>query len=524
MAEGDQTTSKISFSPDLAPREGERRVTEEEAVELLMRRFGIRRAAGTTGQVLNRIGQGTDLLNPFSRRAEGDNNAIRPAAETDPTGEYLVTNLVKLLPQEAWTPSVLMNIDFRPVLSELIMTEHQASRTRALHYVNDVPFTPATRVKAGELLVSEQDRIAELAEAAAPAYADEFAQSPDPAAARRAWIEQQVNGWRMDRKEGEGGLGALPSLLLEAQETEAGSTARDTIEAQVGRSGLYENLLGAAGDIGAQVAKYDWMSEDYIQWMFRMNMVEWDQMLTDERNKIDARAAGLTDVPADFQVDTGGLLPGQGPVRREDIRMGGNVGSATTQGGTRMRLLDVFNMPFSSKRTTQELQNLQDKLIAGGYLDEDDVRYWGRATDDATMKAWHTLVRDSINLGQDMMTVLKESTLAKAAKDEDESKKAQRDLVLSSTVGLQTTADALGQQVLGRKLSADQHARIVEFIHQMEREQHSTVEQEGSQEVEAIDVEAEVARWVEAQNPVEAGAYDLLEQFQVFNQIARRPG
>ena len=187
-------------------------------------------------------------------------------------------------------------------------------------------------------------------------------------------------------------------------------------------------------------------------------------------------------------------------------------------------MLDVFNSMFSSERTNTELRNMQDKLIAGGYLDEDDVAYWGRATDKATVSAWRELVKDSINLGEDMATVLRDSTLAKREDEEEADKLSQRDLVLSSTIGVQTTADQLGQQVIGRKLSGDQHARVVEFIHSLERDLHETLAPEGGQEGEAIDVQAEVAAWVERANPVEAGAYDLLEQTQAFTDFVRRPG
>ena len=43
-------------------------------------------------------------------------------------------------------------------------------------------------------------------------------------------------------------------------------------------------------------------------------------------------------------------------------------------------------------------------------------------------------------------------------------------------------------------------------------------------ELMQLDVEAEVERYLSAENSAEAGAYDLVQQFQAFNDIVRRPG
>lgn len=515
------TSSRISFSPDLKPREGEATLDEDAAVKLLAQRFG--GPATRENTFMESVGLG--LGAPYHLLAGTDSRRNAHPVNSE-AYHGLMTRLVRMLPAEYRTASVLTNVDFRPILSELILTESQAARTRAVHYVNDVPVLPSERVEAGRLLV-EQNQVIEdqaFAVAAALEEAGEFADAPDPAAARQAWINARVNGWRQRRDDGTGEMGPIPQLEMDALAAET-LPQQDAINEQLGTSTLYDRMLAETGMIDASQTPYAWISEEDVRFMFQMDMVQWADVIENERNKIDARAAGMAGVPADMTVDTGGLLPGRPKLERSDIGFGGNVGGAMTgSGSTKIRLLDVFNSLYSSKRTPVELRNLQDKLIAGGYLEEDDVRYWGKATDDATVRAWRTLVRDSINLGKDMNALLAEATLAKREEDEEASKAMQRDLVLSSSIGVQTTADVLGQQVLGRKLSGEQHARLVEFIHNLEREQHSALAPEGGQQAEEVDVEAEVAAWIERENGVEAGAYDVLEQFQTFNQIARRPG
>lgn len=511
----DYTTSRITFSSDLEPREDEEVLSEEDAAKLLADRFGLKPRS------VSNLGRAWDVINPLP----GGGHGVR---SSDPTGQDLMVRIIRMLPEQYRTKSILTYVDVRPILEELMLTQEQAARTTTVHYVNDVPVTPDERVRAGELLL-EQTRVIEdqaLVIAAAMEENGEFGDDPN---ARQQFIEQMVNGYK-----GQSELGPTPELLTETVEGET-LEDRDAATAQLQATSLHDQLLMEAGLIDASQTPFAFLSDQDVQFMFRMNMVDWAKILESERNKTEARNSGMTSVPEDLQVDTGGLITRpDAPIRTSEDGSTTLFEKSDQQAmfddmfnrgdRTRVRMLDVMNSLYSSERTPQELQNLQDKLIAAGYLNEDDVRWWGRATDDATVDAWRTLIRDSINLGKDMASLLKDQTLAKAKKDEEEDKKSQRDLVLTSSVGIQSTADVLGQQVLGRKLSKDQHARLIEFVHQLETEQHNRLAPEGGQVAEAIDVEAEVNAWIERENGPEAGAYDLLEQFNAFNQIARQRG
>ena len=508
------TESDITFGPDLQPRPGEAQLSEADAAKILAARFGV------GSRNVSPVGQVWDAVNPLPAGGHG-------VRQGDATGQDLIIHMVRMLPPEYRTASVLSNVDLRPILAELILTESQAARTNTAHYVNGVPVSPDERVRAGEILVAQNKVIKEqaLIVAAGMEERGEFATAAD----RQAFVERMTNGWR-----GGSTLGPTPELITEAQSA-TDVTTRDAATAQLEQTSLRDQLLIDAGLLDGTGTPYQYLTEADVQFMFRMNMVDWNGILENEKNKAEARNAGAPDVPADLTVDTGGLIPGATTGPRSNAANTTTMWQAQDQqananellgrgGETRIRMLDVMNSLYAADRTPTELQNLQDKLIAAGYLAEDDVRYWGRATDDATIQAWRTLVRDSINMGQDMASLLRDQTLAKRAEDEENAEKAQRDLVLTSSVGIAASADVLGQQILGRKLSGDQHSRLIEFIHNLEREQERTLSPEGAQEAEAVDLEAEVSRWIERENSTEAGSYAVLGQFQQFNEIARGRG
>lgn len=521
------TESLISFDSELQPREGEQPLDEQEAADLLARRFGVTRPAHEARRAWNTVRQGIDALEGVVTMRPATLPTIRPDLESSPAPFDLMVHLVRMLPAEYRTESVLLNVDLRPVLAELIMTPEQARRNpNGVKYVNDVPFKASERVIAGELLVDEQQRIEDSAQVIATQLEMDgrFAHEAAPVQARRDWVDDQVHGWRNRRYEGDGTLRPTPQLLVEAAETE-GYDARDAALQQLENTTLYQSMVAAEG-LSESERDFQFLSQDDLEFAFGTDMEAWNSILNnlliDSANKQESRDLGLP-TPADHMIDTGGLLGGTGK-QQQMMDLPGGQQRINVRGSSRIRLVDAFNALNHRDRSNDEIRNLQDKLIASGYLDEDDVRYWGMATDQATRSAWRILIRDSVSQGKDMSSMLAEATQAKRDAEEEENAKNQRDLVLSSSVGLQTNADLIGQQVLGRKLSESDHARLIEFIHSLEREQHNTLAPEGSQETEAIDIDAEVERYLYQEHGAEAGAYDLLEQVSVFNDFVRRPG
>jgi hypothetical protein len=269
-----------------------------------------------------------------------------------------------------------------------------------------------------------------------------------------------------------------------------------------------------------------YLSDDDVQWMFRMNMVDWNKLVKSEGDKAAARASGEA-APADVMVDSGGL----GTVTQRMTPTGTPLApnEAIKAPAGRQRLLDVFNSLYSSQWSNTELRNLQDKMLAAGYIPTkddgtNDIRWTGQATDPVTQDAWRQLVVDSVNTGTDMNTLLKNATIAKRNADMVKDQANARDIVLTSAVGIRQTANTLAKQTIGRDLTPEQQAGVVEYIHNMENHQQTTMNAKGSQTVEDVDVEAAVRDFIERKNPTETGAFDLLNQFNTFQQVARRPG
>ena len=510
----DAIVSQLSFTSELQPRPDEIELTEQEAADILVRRLGFDFKRDTTGGEDFRAGLGAPWFLLRDRdRLEGE------VGDKDKNGQAtdLMLRVVRMLPAEMRTQSVMSNLDIRPILSEIGVSERDALLRNEGTYLNDVYVPPEERAIATSLLEMETENVRAQAEAVALAKNSqgEFAS----AAEREAWVEERVGRWMQSEE-----LGATPALDQEIMEADSPAAAAAELQAQnlSGFEDFYSNVPGLPQDNQLP----DWyVDESTLEWMYGMGMYDWNGVLSTEAYKQDLRDQGVQGVDEDFMVDTGGLANlGTPPSGGSgfDSKNGGYPDAKPA--GTRVRLLDVYNSLLQPNRKMDEIRNLQDKLIAGGFLNEDEVLWEGRGYDPATKKAWTDLVELSLATKKDMKTLLGDATVAKRIEDEEENKKMSRDLVLTSGVGIQTTADVLGQQVLGRTLSGDDHARLIEFVHTLERDAHMTVDPEGGQEVENVDVNAEIEAWIERENGPEAGAYDMLEQMAAFNDFVRRPG
>ena len=424
--------------------------------------------------------------------------------------------VVRMLPPEYRTESVLTNLDVRPILAEVGMDAQEALRQNTGMWVNDVYVPADERAVARDVLDMENNNVRDQAEAASRLM---MAQGEITTEAERvSWVESRVGAYATSEE-----LGATPALDIAAMDTEGDVVERTLAQEQLQDITGYEDFMQNVPTFMADSQLPEWyIDQDTLTWMYGMNQVDWNSLLATEAYKDDLRAQGQEGVDPDFMVDTGGLVRGQSETRKMELPSGQYQDVTTFS--NKVRLLDVYNSLRSPSRTEAEIRNLQDKLVAGGFLDEDDIRWWGQGYDPATTNAWRALVETSMAQQKSMQEILGNATRAKREEDENEAKKYQRDLQLSSSVGVATTADLLGQQVLGRKLSGDQHAQLVEFIHGLERENHELLDPEGGQEAEAVDVAAEVQAWIERENGAEAGAYDMLEQVSNFTDFARRRG
>lgn len=499
------TLPTVTIDQDLHQREGEETISDVDAMKILETRFaqpvadnGYRKWMRTDPRDI-----GDDISHQGLTTERHD----------------LLSRIIRMIPIEDRTASVFQLMDIRPILDQLQMSEQQSAVHHTSMRVNDVPVGPDARVEAGKLLAEQNTVIADQAFVLAASLdgTGKFANQAE----RQTFIDQFVNSYKQQGA----AISATPQAGTEAF-TEEGQTqtpGQMMATDQIADLPLFEQYLVKTGRIDDPTNSYQFMDEAHLQWMFRMGAPDWNKIIENEAAKAEARRLGQT-APADFLVDEGAL---SGPRPAADPRMSQHPsypGMQAEAANTKVRLLDVYNSLFSDQWSQQELRNLQDKLVAGGYMKDEDVRWSGRATDPATTDAWRRLIVDSINTGTDMMTLLKDQTAANRLAAEEENAKNARDIVLTSAVGIRQTANSLGVQTIGRELSQEQQAQLVEYIHNLERTQQTTMNREGSQTVEEPDIEAEVASWIERENSTETGAYDLLNQFNAFNDIARRRG
>lgn len=510
--------SNVSFDPTLEPLEGEEPLDEQRAVHLLAQRFGLVTQQNTgfwSGVIQGLYPPAAAMMSPSGPDEDAGETAY------DEPAKNLLTRMVRMLPTGMRTESVLQYIDLRPVLSELEQTERQASSGHKYMQLGGQTFRPEERVIAGRLLAYDDAAVQAAAYAAAEARNEE---QPFTSELERQKFVETFVGNPAESEE----LGTSPVVAgMEAPEDATDEQRTDLATRQVS---LQEELYAEYGLLDGGGTAYAWMPDERVQWMFQMNMVDWNAILDNEAAKGQARAAG-DQAPNDMMVDTGGLaeeawMPQTN--QADTATLWSAADSAATvrniSGSSRVRLLDVFNMLFDPTRSESDVRNIQDKLVAAGYIDDEDIQYDGRGYDQATQEAWRQLVVDSVNTGIDMAKLLQDRTISKREEDEEEEAKSLRDIVLSSTPAIRLSSDSLGQQVIGRKLSTDDHARLIEFIHNMEREQQTTLDMEGRQEVESVDMAAEIEQWISDEYSTEAGSYDVLEQFQSFNDIVRQRG
>lgn len=506
--------ASATVSADLQPREGEETIADADALKILETRFSTTIPDNSAGGYW-RGSQSVDPRNWGGSSKQGISEARRD----------LLARIVRMIPIEQRTTSVFQFVDIRPILSELMLTEQQANVSRKSKIVNDVPVGPDARVEAGMLLVEQNQIIHDQA----------FALAATQDFGTDAERESFINEFTYSYRDKGTGLTATPELALQSMTPEGTLTTPDQSMSaqQIAELPLYERFLTETGRIDGATTPYQFMDDSHIQWMFRMGMVDWNKLVESEAAKAEARRRGDT-APADFMVETGGIggMSGSPDLDRNLAANGGQpyMRPGAPKPTSKVRLLDVFNSLYSTQWSTQEITNLQDKLTAAGYItddpdsDKDGVRWTGRATDPVTQDAWRQLVVDSVNSGISMDQLLKDATVAKRLADDAATKASARDIVLTSAIGIRQTANALGQQTIGRELSQEQQAQVVEYIHNMERGQQTTMNQEGSQTVEDVDVEAAVKDFIERENGTEAGAMDLLNQFNTFQTVARRRG
>lgn len=193
-------------------------------------------------------------------------------------------------------------------------------------------------------------------------------------------------------------------------------------------------------------------------------------------------------------------------------------------------LLEIFRMP------EEGLTNLQTRMFAAGFF-PDSVEFeeidFGNPDDPATQNAWERLVRSAearLSAGDEFaMTpeeILNERINALGGLDkalEEEAAPEEPTIIsLSNPQNLGMVMDRVGEQVLGRRPTADEKRMFVAMVHNLERSQ--TIEATRAQRLEGVTTEIQEApapqvaaeQFLRQRAPEDAAGMDVATAYRSF--------
>ena len=104
---------------------------------------------------------------------------------------------------------------------------------------------------------------------------------------------------------------------------------------------------------------------------------------------------------------------------------------------------------------------------------------------------------------------------------------------LTDPARLRISADSIGQQMMGRKMTPEEHDQMIDFVHNLEmRNARITAGMSADGELSedgldvniAADIDARMREWTQKQAPVETGAKDVADTYEEFSNLLAGPG
>ena len=442
--------------------------------------------------------------------------------QADDQRAQVLLRMADLIPPEYRTAAVISQVDLRPLLFRIAATPEQAMKQPEWTNVGGADFDRRSRIAAQQMLDEEQLRIKQdVDDLIANGALQGVEEITDPA----AWRAKVLNDYKYSNELTLTAAGSAQPLTREVDADSGQILATDTV-AQRAINSFYGITAASEADYLAAPDNFPYRTQSDVDLLFQMDIIPWMDIITEEGRRAQA---GMTP----FQIDVGaGVLPTDPEVGRVEtpgeamLRRNERPTAPITPvpGRRNLRLLEAYNKINDPNMNPKWIENMQNKLMMAGYIDEDADIYWGDSTDRYTLEGWRQLVADSGRTKRSMADILAERTRIRDEQRAEEEETPVNDIVLTSRATVRATADRLGIDLIGRTLKPEDHARLVRFIQDMERTQQTTLDQEGSQEVERVNVEDEIAQWIEQEKPVETVSNELLGQFQAFNELVRRPG
>jgi hypothetical protein len=433
---------------------------------------------------------------------------------TTPALAELARKLAATMPDEMRTEKVLREGDMRALLAQV---STQGGLTDEDLAVGDETFTPRERQIAGALQIEKSLNLAEqiqtqlmaagLSEEEAMVQATEW---------KRGYLDGTIK--RLPVFTGSvTGVGPDGQVLLSSDASEDLADSTWSFDPTTGTE--------------AAAAQVRYMSQADIVKLLQEDVsgdVGIRELMASERGmQAEADAAGVDVLgrPAQVALDAKeqsrriyGLSP--------DKRGPGGFGDPTTVDMQKTYgLSEIARLPTQMSRA--EVLAISRKLEKAGYYDLTGAKpvQDGNPYDPAFKKAWQTLMGQSIESKTPMMQLL-DDRMAAFQEQLDERLVTR----LTDPARIRINTDAVGQSMLGRKLRPDEHERMVQFVHDLER-RNAKLEagldpdaDEPDAEGTMADIEARIEEFMRGENDTEASAKEVSDQYGVFTKLLSGPG
>lgn len=423
--------------------------------------------------------------------------------------------LAEALPENMRTEAVLTGGDLRALLNN-VQGQGEIDDLEPTTY-NGVTFDSRMRRLAGAILVSETvERTGKYEEALQGRGLSPEAIATQVQEFRRGYTEGRV----LRLPEPTGGLEIDPSTGLPAPGADASADVSD--------AGLFDANKAAEGT-AQDVEPFEYLTRDEV----RQLLQESSDNDSNVGRLLEYEQAGL-DAPEGTQI-TGAptrvvYSQSERPGRAGQLAPGANTnaqrGYEEAVGRKTMGLSEVVRLP--STMTRAEITALSKKLEKGGYYDLAGGKpvTIGDPTDPVFKRAWRLLVGQSVESGKPMMSLLTDRM--KAYQDQIDDALVTK---LTDPARIRMSVDAVGRNMLGRKLRPDEHDDMVTFVHELER-RNARLEaglspdgdEEGDEEMIMADIEARIDEEMRGTNETEALSHDVAGQYDVFSNLLRGPG
>jgi hypothetical protein len=481
------------------------KISRERAAEVLKKRFPVglkpwKYMRGTTSQ--------------SGEQYSTDDYSRDIAALTD--------TLARLLPEDLLTEDAIQNFDMRAALQQVMLAPAQTSKTNGGE-VNGIPMRDTERHLAALALVDLTEKYSkewpDLAVSRITANGEVSQTTEDAIDVAEHYLYSYRDGDVVrvptDKEEGNYYLDAEGKTVYSGTD----AISRDVASAA---NGDFDPTSDGSAVEGTPTK---WLRNQDLQRMLAGNELTIEDIRQIEQADL-AMDPSATDPNNPRYIRTDAKVQYTNETR--DVERSGPWDPTIAHEKDWYSVNEVLGLPgtFSPEERVLMVQRMEK----AGFLAKGAV-VGGDTTSADFKSAWATLAQSALEQGKSIVDVL------------EEREKAYQETIMDSfstrltdPARLRISGNNIGKSLIGRKLTDEENAKMVEFVHNLERENAkinaglNVTEGAEIAGVDALDegiqadIDARMNEWVRDENGVEAGAHDISNQYEQFTRMLGGPG